>query len=328
MKPISTFGQTVLRNSQLRRLESDLAMATQELGSGKKSDVAKSLGAGLFNLQSLRNQFEENAAFLGSIDTFNQRTSLMDSAFKEVNGAIVDLLELASINGADALDSASTVRLTAESVIDRINNALNVSVGGRYLFSGDAVDARTLTPTDSLTPGGVTPNQIAQEVLTGTAPGALAGADLTAPVDAIEAEEVLDRFEAVFQPGATNNSVLYPTLPEENYSFELTIFNGEFGGNLTEIRLPPNLVQQQSNDEFVQGLRDVLQGAYMLMNVDIENIDDPAAYETLMTGGTTGKLGALDRVAQGLRTLQEVHADLGLRQQIVEASQDATRSSQ
>ena len=326
MERISTFGQTTFRTSQLRRLEGDLATANREIATGKKDDVAKSLGAQLVTLQTVRNQYSANEEYLRTATVFEQRADLMQNSLLESENATVDLLELASINSGSAAASASALQFTADTVIDRLAIAFNIEIQGRFLFSGDNVNDATISLRNQAGPGGVTPDEVATQVLTGTAPGALAGPDLSVPADAIEAEAAIDRFEAIFQGGAASNSLLPP--PEQFYSFEETIFGGQIGGNLTEIRLPGNAVITQDNAQFVQGLRDVLQGAYMLANVDLNTITDPDAYQTFMTGGTTGRLGAVDRIAQGLEALQEVQSDLGLQQQLVAAAREDTESEQ
>ncbi|MEM7740831.1 MAG: flagellin [Pseudomonadota bacterium] len=322
MERISTFGQTSFRTAQLRRLESDLATANREIATGKKDDVAKSLGAQLITLQTVRNQFSANEEYLRTATIFEQRAELMQNSLLESENAVVDLLELASINSGSAAPSAAALSITADTVIDRLATAFNIEIQGRFLFSGDNVNNAPISLRDNPGAGGVTPDEVSEQVITGTAPGVLAGPDLSIPADAIEAETLIDRFEAIFQGGATSNALLGP--PEQFYSFEETLFGGQIGGNLTEIRLPGNSVVTQDNDQFIQGLRDVLQGAYMLANVDLNTITDDDAYQTLMTGGTTGRLGAVDRIAQGLQALQEVQSDLGLQQQLVAAAREDT----
>ena len=130
VKPISTFGQTALRNAQLRQLESDLATAAQEIATGKKSDIAGSIGSELVNLQTIRNQFTENDAYLRSIGVFKQRADIMDASLADIESAVNDLVKVAAINAASPLESASTVRLVANSAIDRIVASLNVEIGG------------------------------------------------------------------------------------------------------------------------------------------------------------------------------------------------------
>ncbi len=326
MDRISTFGQTTFRTSQLRRLEGDLATANREIATGKKDDIAKSLGAQLVTLQTVRNQYSANEEYLRTTTVFQQRAELQQNALLATEEAVVDLLELASINSGSAAVSASAVSITADTVIDRLAIALNIEIQGRFLFSGDNVDNAPISLRGSVGAGGVTPDEVSEQILNGTAPGALAGPDLSIPVDAVEAETVIDRFEAVFQGGATSNSLL--PAPEQFYSFEETIFGGQIGGNLSEVRLPGNSVSTQANDQFVQGLRDILQGAYMLANFDLNAIDDDDAYQTLMTGGTTGRLGAVDRLAQGLQAIQEVQSDLGLQQQLVADATSDTEAEQ
>lgn len=299
---------------------------TVKLRQAKKDDIAKSLGAQLVTLQTVRNQYSANEEYLRTTTVFQQRAELQQNALLATEEAVVDLLELASINSGSAEITASAVSITAETVIDRLAIALNIEIQGRFLFSGDNVDSVPVARRDSVGPGGVTPEEVSEQILNGTAPGALAGPDLSVPVDAVEAETVIDRFEAVFQGGAASNSLLPP--PEQFYSFEETIFGGQIGGNLSEVRLPGNSVNAQDNDQFVQGLRDILQGAYMLASFDLNAIDDNDAYQTLMTGGTTGRQGAVDRLAQGLQAIQEVQSDLGLQQQLVADATSDTEAEQ
>lgn len=323
MKPISTFGQTALRNMQLRRLEGDLATANNELATGKKEDVAKSIGSELINLQTIRNQFSENEAYLRSTSLFKQRADLMDGALAEAELGIESLVQVAALNAAEPLDSAGSVRLVAESVIDRIITALNVQIGGRYLFGGARVDTQPLQPANKPNAGGVTPLEVAGRVITGTT--GVAGfpvTDLTTVTTVAEADELLARFDDVFQGGNAAN----PDPAAQALSFENTIFNGERDGSLIEVRLPNNTIETQLNDELVQGLRDVLQGAYILATVDLESINDDDAYRQLMTGDDITRTGALDLIASGLAAIQRTRADLGLRYQVVDASEEALRT--
>ncbi len=322
MKPISTFGQTSLRNAQLRRLEGDLAIANQELASGKKNDIGKSAGAGLINLQMLRNQFSENDSYLRSINLFEQRYELMDGAFGETEKAVQELVKVASINGADALDSASTVPLLAESAIERMITALNVSIGGRYLFGGDNVDRPPLQALDVPNTNGFTPDQIIEAAIAGTGPAAPlnSGVDQTAPATAADSLDLLARMESIFQ-GA--NALGGP--PIEDFSFENTLFNGELGGMLAEVRLPENQYEGLGNAQFVQGLRDVLQGAFILKNVDLTEVADDAAYQTLMTGDAAND-GALDLITRGLDAILQTRVNFGLTWKVVNESQLATEA--
>lgn len=321
--PISTFGQTALRNAQLRQLESDLATAAQEIATGKKSDIADSIGSELVNLQTIRNQFSENDAYLRSIGVFKQRADIMDASLADIESAVNDLVQVAAINAASPLDSASTVRLVANSAVDRIVASLNVEIGGRYLFGGAEVENQAAQPRLVGNLGGIAPQEVIEQVTLGTT--GLAGfptTDLTIPTDITETNELLSRFDDIFQGGnAASGDVAV-----QEYSFENTFFNGELSGTLIDIRLPNNSIQRQSNDALIQGLRDVMQGAYLLSAVELDRIDDDEAYQQFMTGDDIAREGALDLLAGGLDTIQKARADLGLRYQQVSASEEATRT--
>ncbi|MEE4211517.1 MAG: flagellin [Parvularcula sp.] len=329
MKPISTFGQTALRNSNLRRLEGELAIANQEVATGMKNDVAKSLGSELINLQTIRNQFGENESYLRSMSIYQQRWEMMDGGLAEVEDAVNRLVEIASVNGADALDSASSVRLVAEGAVERIITGLNVQIGGRFLFGGQVVDRAPLQSIDNINPNplsGISPRQAIADAVAGTGPAAPlnSGVDQTVPLTIADTEDLLDRMNGIFD--GTNAAT--PGL--EAYSFENTFFNGELAGLLSEIRLPGNAYETLDNQELVDGLRDVMQGAWILASVDLEAIDDDAAYQRLMTGdadpalGLPDRDGALDMITRGLAAIQRTRANMGLSYQVVKASEEAT----
>ncbi|GGY50729.1 flagellin N-terminal helical domain-containing protein [Parvularcula lutaonensis] len=325
MKPISTFGQTTLRNSQLRQLEGDLAQANNELSTGKKTDVAKSIGSDLIRLQTIRNQFEANETYLRSINLYKQRYDIMEGAFSEVESAVQDLVGLATINGADALDSAFSINLLAEGVIGRVTGALNISIGGRYLFGGANVGQIPMQPIDQPNPNGFTPRQVITDALTGTGPGAPlnSGVDVTTPVTPADSLDLLNRFQTIFNG---TNALAGP--PLDDYSFENTFFNGEIGGVLADIRLPNNQFNALGNNDLTDGLREVLQGAWILSTVDLTNITDPVAYQTLMTGqaGPPAVPGALDLITGGLSKIMDARTSLGLQWQLVDANDEAVRT--
>ena len=334
VKPISTFGQTALRNSQLRRLESDLAIANQEIATGKKDDVAKSIGSELINLQTIRNQFQENNAYIQSIELYKQRYELIDGGLAEAEAGLEELIQVGALNAAEALDSAGSVQLVADSVIDRVVTALNVQIGGRFLLGGDQVSNEPLQAADIVgAVSGLSPRQVINEAITGTGPVAPlnTGVDLTAANTFADVETLLDRFDDIFQG---TNAAAAP--PLDDYSFENTFYNGEIGGLITEVRLPTNQYDTQSNAQLVQGLRDVLQGAWILASVDLESITDDESYQRLMTGevpappspnaGAPARQGALDLISSGLNAIQQTRANLGLQYQIIDAAEEAARA--
>jgi flagellar hook-associated protein 3 FlgL len=318
MKPISTFGQTAARNANLRRLENDLAIADQEVATQKKSDVAKSLGSDLLNLQSVRNQIDENAAYKRSIDLFKQRYEMMDSSFGQMTSSIESLVEVAAINSADALDTAVTVKLVAKGVLDDITTSLNLSIGGRYLFSGEAVDTPPARRPDDAGAGPESPRSVIAAAIDGTMPGAaLPATDLRVPTTVAESDALLARFDSIFQGG---NFAFGP--PQDDFSFENVFFDGEIGGILSEVRLPGNNYTSVQNDTLIGALRDVMQGAWILNEVNREQIPDDAAYQRLMTGDGAGVRGALDLISEGLDTIRSVRANMGITYQQVDAAEE------
>ncbi|MCQ8185509.1 flagellin [Parvularcula maris] len=325
MKPISTFGQTTLRNTQLRRLEGELATSNNELSTGKKTDVARSLGPGLIRLQTIRDQMEVNESYIRSAELFKQRYDLMENSFSQVEAAAQDLIKVATVNGADALDSAFSINLVADGVLDRIANVLNVSIGSRYLFGGANVNERPVQPFDAPNANGVRPNEVIQAAIEGTGPAAPlnTGVDLSLPASNAEALELLARFESIF--GGANFAA---GAPLDDFSFEGNLFNGEIGGALSEIRLANNQYLRIENDQFVQGVRELFQGAFILSSLDFDQIPDQEAYRTIMTGqdGPPPVPGALSLITRGLSQIQESRTQMGLQYQLVDSAEEALRS--
>jgi flagellar hook-associated protein 3 FlgL len=325
MKPISTFGQTTLRNAQLRRMEGELAVANNELSTGKKTDVAKSLGAGLIRLQTVRDQMEVNQGYIRSAELFKQRYELMENSFVQVESAAQDLIKVASVNGADALDSAFSINLVADGVLDRLANVLNASIGSRYLFGGANVNERPIQPFDTPNANGVTPNDVINAAIQGTGPAAPlnTGVDLSLPANNGEALDLLNRFQSIFS-GANFTA----GAPLDDYSFEGNLFNGEIGGALSEIRLANNQYLRVENDQFIEGVRDLFQGAFIMSSLDFDQIPDQEAYRTIMTGqdGPPPVPGALSMITRGLSLIQESRTTLGLQYQLVDSAEEALRS--
>lgn len=320
VKPISTFGQTAVRNANLRQLEADLAIAETEVSTLRKNDVSKSLGTGLLSLQDIRNQRDEDAAYQRSIDVFKQRYELMDSALDQTTKAVEGLLEVAAINSGDPLDSAFTINQLAEDTVDAIRTALNISLGGRQLFSGAAVDTAPIRRADDFSGGPQSPQSVVAAAIAGTSPGGpttLPGTDLTVPATQVESEALLERFRNIFDGTNFGNPA-----PDPDFSFENVFFDGELGGTLADIRLPGNNFRSVGNDDFTDALRDIFQGAWIMASVDLDSMTDDAAYQTLMNGDGLGVRGAINLIADGLETIREVRAEYGSNYQLVDNAEE------
>jgi flagellar hook-associated protein 3 FlgL len=314
LKSISTFGLLTQRSANLRALESDLANTTHELSTGKKSDIASQLREETPVLIALRAKYEENTAFLQSVNTFERRAEIMSAAFSNVNSALNMIVENTVVNVPDAGDSIATLSLSARSALEQIVDALNANFDGRFLFSGIDIDLAPFhRATEASATSGLTPDQVAAGLLAGTA-YAPAQPPAFGAYTALEAADAIARFDAAFD--GTNAALPAPT---DDYSFERSFYNGALAGPLPSVRLSDGAPLSYGATGDDPALRSAFQGLYMLASVDLPAMAGTEAYEPYVTE-------ALNRLTVGQDALRAVHASLGAAQNAVADSKSALQS--
>jgi flagellar hook-associated protein 3 FlgL len=299
MKSLSTIGLYQERNASLRRLEHDLAVTGREIGSLRKSDVAKSAGRDLGTLFALRARVVANEQSYRTLDTFDRRASAMSQSLVSVEKGLGTLLTSAAMNAPSAGSTLGSVRVAAESAIAGLVDALNVSVDGRFLFSGAETAMRSLLRGDEVNPGsGLSPNQVMAGILDGSA-FVPAQPPAFATFTAADAATAIARIDAVFD--GTNAGAAPPL---DAFSFERTIYSGEVGGGGATVRFGDGPATAYGQPADAPGFRNALQGAYMLASVDLVQMAGTPAYEPYVTA-------ALDKLAQGLDGIRQYTAEIG-----------------
>ncbi len=310
LKSVSTFALYQQRSNTARRLESDLATVTQELSSGVKADVARSLGAGVGGVYSARGDLESVLSYLQSAETFTRRTDLLSLALVQSDATVVDLVTATTANTPDPGVSLTSLKGAAEAAIATLSDALNVSVDGRFLFSGVDFDRAPFGEIDAPHPvSGLSPREVIEDIISGAA-YAPAQPPAFAAYTAAEAATAIARIDDIFNG---TNAAAAP--PLDGYSFEASFYGGALGGVALSARLGETTTVNYNVRGDDSSFRQILQGAYMLAAVDVESLAGTPAYQPFIEA-------ALDRLTGGLTALQEQTAALGAVQQQSERATD------
>ncbi|HEV7372707.1 flagellin [Arenibaculum sp.] len=301
MNTISTLGLSKRLRTSMAGLQIGLARVTDELASGKRHDVAGSLGARAGQAISFRQMHERTDEYLKTCTLLDSRMTLMSGSMSEMDKACSDVLALA-LTGAEQPPSVGWgLGIAARGALDQMVGLLNATVGGRSLFSGVDVDAAAMRPIrggDGLGPSPM-------DVVKGAISTVLGGP--AAPATAAEAAAViaaLDDLFAVRDPAT-------PAPPPLTQTYEGGLYTGTTAlapGGAPNPRVsgtPEEGVELaygvQANDPM---MRSLMQGLFMLAAVDTGTL--PAgAYQPYMDV-------AIDRLSAGLGELRRVQAEIGI----------------
>ncbi|WP_120010418.1 flagellin N-terminal helical domain-containing protein [Teichococcus vastitatis] len=148
---VASMGVSIGRQSQLNRMQSDLARLTGELSSGRKSDPARELGVGASLLYKLRADIQQGDAIANAGTLAGQRLTAMQDALSSV-GELMDQMSSESLQ-AEVLkdDSFKTIASNAREVLGSMMDLLNTSWNGQSLFAGLDSATKPLSGAEALT---------------------------------------------------------------------------------------------------------------------------------------------------------------------------------
>ena len=287
---VSTMGLAHRTRTMVSVAQAEIAKLSGEIGTGMKSDVAASIGTRLGENISLRNTFDQIGEFKNNITLIDIRMETMSSSFDGIEEVLRDFVgKLATMQG-DSQFSA-VMKDEALSVLSRIQQQLNVSVGDRFLFSGVDATQPPIQDADKINPA------------TGRSPiGAMNQLAANNPAtDATSAQALVAAINAAF-----NND---PSIPSDLH-FEGTFYKGtpakDAAGNANPRvsgRIDSDRVVnygKQANDE---GIKDILKGVYMIATLDLSSMPQDAYDEVVAA--------AFSAVSGGQSKLRQEHAELG-----------------
>lgn len=290
MNSVSTMGMAYRTRSMVSVAQAEIAKISGEVGSGYKTDVAASLGTRLGENISLRNSFDQISEFKNNITLIDIRLDTMASSYEGIEDVTKDFIgKLATMQGDSQF--ADVMKNEALSVLSRIQQQLNVSVGDRFLFSGIDASNPPIQDADKVNPA------------TGRSPiDAMNQLAINNPVtDAASAQALVDAINAAF-----NND---PSIPAD-LRYEGTFYKGtpaKDGSGNDNPRVAGRIDNErilnygkQANDE---GIKNILKGVYMIASLDLDSMT-PEAYKVVVGA-------AFDAVTSGQTKMRQDHAELG-----------------
>ena len=138
-------------SSAVGELRQQAEKSRTEVVTGRKSDIPRALGAGMFDAQLLRSAIDGAGLHREAISRLAIRAEIAQRALSEVSSGAAQLnaeLLAALGRGDEAAVAVSSTESRAR--IETAFSRLNVRVEGLSLFAGDAADQNALTSADQL----------------------------------------------------------------------------------------------------------------------------------------------------------------------------------
>ncbi|MFC7335260.1 flagellin [Rhodocista pekingensis] len=288
---ISTMALARQTRNLVRTMQTDMHTLELEIGTGKKSDVAGSVGSRAALLLDLRNARQTTAEYRQSIQTQSSRLTLMQEALDKVRGSATHVRDLAlSVSGSGDGAAAATIDEAALNALQTLSSMFNSSQSGRYLFAGTRFDTRPMQPPTEAAPSGVVPLDAVKSVLSSLGPTSTA-ADVDAALNGPNGLSSL--FSDTYGGG--------PAAPE---NFSKTFFLG----STTQVkgRAGEDLPVTYACTAGDEPVRTLLKGLYLLAAVPSESVSTEA-YQRITDQGWRLITQATDELidTQGILGLQE-----------------------
>ena len=145
MTTLSDLSQMFQLRRDTVRVRQDLATATQELSSGRTSDIGKSLFGNFSPLVGFDQQLSALDAYETNTKEAMLFTDAAQNALERVKAAGSDLgTELISLREADIVSVGSVFSAESEGAFEAAVSALNGSIAGRSVFGGASTDRAPL----------------------------------------------------------------------------------------------------------------------------------------------------------------------------------------
>jgi len=148
---IGDLALTFQNRRQNVQVRSDLARLTQELASGRKSDISTGVAGDFSPIIGLERSLKANAAYATSTTEAGLFASAMQASLAVVQDQSSQLAPalLSAASSQNALSVNATTQ-DAKSKFDAVISALNTRVADRYAFSGAATDRPALADADTM----------------------------------------------------------------------------------------------------------------------------------------------------------------------------------
>ncbi|MBO1076047.1 flagellin [Roseomonas marmotae] len=136
MERVSPAGVAIGRQASLQSLQAQLARATAEVASGRKSDPVLDMGIGASLLYRLRSDIQQGGAIKNGTSLAGERMKTMQTAMTSIRDIFQDVS--AQILAADVLKQQSYTMLSADTpdLLASIADLLNTDFQGQKVFGG------------------------------------------------------------------------------------------------------------------------------------------------------------------------------------------------
>ncbi|MBE9637136.1 flagellin [Salipiger mangrovisoli] len=294
----STLYSSLLRRNQNAEAASALSRAEQELSTGYKADVYKSIGLGATEALSLNATLDRDEAQSTTNKLVLSRLEMITQSLGAMRESVQDVLDVAVSNAGQATDASSGMQIAAKAALDAFIGQAGQAYGGSALFAGTSNVTNALQGWSETQAGsGLSPQGVIGGLLSG-------GLNSVADVDSVLAE-----IDAIFSDSATD--------PDTN--FQTLFYNGSTGTAPARANLGDGVSISYGVQADAEPFRQVLKGLVMLASYDPASISDSAAYSswvneaiTAISAGTAGLLDAetqVSTVAARLESQNEQIAD-------------------
>lgn len=186
MDRVSGAGVAIGRQANLQALQSQIAQATGEIASGRKSDPAREMGVGASLLYRLYDDIQQGDAIKNTTALAGERMKTMQTAMTSIGKILEDTST--QILQADALKQQSYNTLGADTpdILASIADLLNTDFQGQKVFGGTDSAARPISNIGDVS--------VRMKAILDAAVAANGGAAL----DASTVQDVLDDIDAIF----------------------------------------------------------------------------------------------------------------------------------
>jgi flagellar hook-associated protein 3 FlgL len=298
----STLGRSMVMNKYVNMNRNEMERASQELATGRRSDITSDLGMRSAEAYELRTNISKNERFILANKLTENKLDFQSRVMNSIREEVQDILNI-SVGNTTSSQNGTTVELQreAKSALERMISSLNTSIDGEFLFSGLDTQKNTMTKYDKV------------NALTGFSPeGVINGITGGSVLSLVDANNKISEIRSIFD---SSNTVV----PSRNY--EDTFFNGT---DLSVNKRREAIIGVNDTVEFgVQAndgsFFDMYQGLAMLTSVDVSTITDPAAYEAYMTE-------VVNKLSTGIQRLDEQQSVLGKVRQVVDEKNESLLS--
>lgn len=124
----------------IHEVQNRLRYANLQVSTGKEAHSYAELGASSGTLMRTETALKQAETFSEQNKLLSNQLNLMDGALADIAGIADEFRQAVIARRNDASGDASPLDLQAEGMMERLANALNLSVDGRYVFAGSKTD--------------------------------------------------------------------------------------------------------------------------------------------------------------------------------------------